>query len=92
VCAFARQKPQVSLAQNHGLRDLSYSLASLDNIPRLPVLILDAERPVCSKEMLLSGPEGLEGQKIREAQHEFSTPAHANASLVLHPFYRDGQS
>jgi hypothetical protein len=29
---------------------------------------------ICSKEVILSGPEGLEGQKTREAQHEFSTP------------------
>jgi hypothetical protein len=34
-------------------------------------------RAVCSKEMILSGPEGLEGQKNREAQHEFSTLADA---------------
>ncbi len=34
-------------------------------------------RAVCSKEMILSGPEVLEGQKIREAQHKFSTLVHA---------------
>jgi hypothetical protein len=47
---------------------------------------------IYSKKMILSSPEGLEGQKIREAQHEFSTPAHANASRALLLFYRDGQS
>jgi hypothetical protein len=47
---------------------------------------------IYSKKMILSGPEGLEAQKIREARHEFSTPAHANPSRALPLFYRDGQS
>ena len=32
----------------------------------------EKSRVIYSNEMLLFGPEGLEGQKIREAQHEFS--------------------
>jgi hypothetical protein len=40
---------------------------------------------IYSKKMILSGPEGLEGQKIREAQHEFSTPAHAKCFASATP-------
>jgi hypothetical protein len=32
---------------------------------------------ICSKKVILSGPEGLEGQKNREAQQAFSTLVHA---------------
>jgi hypothetical protein len=46
---------------------------------------------ICSKKVILCGPECLEGQKIREAQQAFSTFAHANLSRVLHLFYRGGQ-
>ena len=41
--------------------------------------------------MILSGPEGLEAQENREAQHELATLAHANASRAIDLFYRDGQ-
>ena len=39
---------------------------------------------IYSNEMLLFGPEGLEGQKIREAQHEFSNarPCECFASVT----------
>ena len=47
---------------------------------------------ICSKKVILCVPEGLEGQKIREAQHELSKLAHPNTSEALYPFYRGGQS
>ena len=74
--AFAQQKPQVSLARNHGQRDSSYKLhadvGSGDGRSRPTPQAAKIIRGICSKEMILSGPESLEGQKIREAQHEFS--------------------
>jgi hypothetical protein len=47
---------------------------------------------VCSKGMILSGPESLEGQKIRDGQQEFSRLARATSSRAIHLFYREGQS
>jgi hypothetical protein len=43
------------------------------------------------KKVILSGPEGLEGQKIREPSTNFQRPRMRTLSRALHLFYRGGQ-